>query len=177
MRYTTKPGLKYFWLIRHARSSHTASSDFERGLSASGRADGELMADFLRTTLQDSEHVPGWLITSAAKRAQQTSDYVASAFNVSSEQVNVERSLYLAEPEALLAALQETPADTGCVALVAHNPGLTWLVNDLSEDNQQLENFPTLGCALFASNVDRWSDIHQANRVSLFTPKGVGRKV
>ena len=89
---------------------------------------------------------------------------------------SVEQSLYLADPETLLATLKETPADVSCVALVAHNPGLTWLVNALSADNQQLDNLPTMGCALFESSAVHWSDVGNVSRVSLFTPKKIGRK-
>jgi len=113
---------------------------------------------------------------SAANRAKQTSAYVACGFGITPQHTNVEQSLYLADPETLLATLKETPADVSCVALVAHNPGLTWLVNALSADNQQLDNLPTMGCALFASSAAHWSDVGTVSRVSLFTPKKIGRK-
>lgn len=168
--------LKYFWLIRHARSSHAGSSDFERELNADGRADGELTARYLKKTIKDPLQIPGWLVTSAASRAMQTSDYVANGFGITPQHICIEQSLYLADPETLLATLKETPADKNCVALVAHNPGLTWLVNALSADDQQLDNLPTMGCALFDSNAEHWSDIGDVSRVALFTPKKIGRK-
>ena len=167
--------MKYFWLIRHARASHAAESDFERGLSASGRSDGELMAQFLSSNILDTKQVPGWLITSAARRARQTSDYIARGFGVAAEGVCTERRLYHADPETLLDALKETPAEEHCAAVVAHNPGLTWLVNGLSMPDQQLDNLPTLGCALFRSDTNDWANLSQATRVSLFTPKIIGR--
>jgi len=168
--------LKYFWLIRHARASDARSSDFERELSAAGRADGELVARYLKEKIEDPLQVPSWLVTSAATRAVQTSAYVADGFGITTEHRCVEQSLYLANPETLLATLKETPLEESCVALVAHNPGLTWLVNALSADNQQLDNLPTMGCALFESDATDWTDIGEASRVSLFTPKKVGRK-
>jgi len=174
------PALRYFWLIRHARSSETGRSDFERELSADGHADGKLVADFLQQQYQQniegSLQVPSWLITSAASRAIQTSAYIADGFSITPERTCVEQSLYLANPETLIAAIKETPAEENCVALVAHNPGLTWLVNELSANDQQLDNLPTLGCALFSSDAAHWSDVGEVNRVSLFTPKKIGRK-
>jgi len=134
------------------------------------------MAQHLNTSIQDPQQIPGWLVTSAAIRAKQTSDFIARAFAVPHEHICIDRSLYLADPETLFDALKETPAEQNCVALIAHNPGLTWLVNSLSDANEQLENLPTLGCALFSCEVSDWSELNRANCVLLLTPKKVGRK-
>ncbi len=168
--------MKFFWLVRHARSSDAGSSDFERELSSDGRADAELVARYLKKNTKNPLHIPGWLVTSAATRAKQTSAYVATGFGITPEHTCVEQSLYLADPETLLATLKETPEEESCVALVAHNPGLTWLVNALSADDQQLDNLPTMGCALFESDAAHWSDVVEVSRVALFTPKKIGRK-
>ena len=168
--------MKYFWLIRHARSAGTGPSDFERELSADGRADGKLVSRYLKNNINDPLPIPGWLVTSAASRARQTSDYIAEGFGIRPEHTCVEQSLYLANPETLLSTLKETPAEENCVALVAHNPGLTWLVNALSADDQQLDNLPTMACALFYSDATDWSDVAEVSLVSLFTPKKIGRK-
>jgi len=162
--------------VRHARSADRAASDFERELTASGRADGERLASFIASNTQDPAQIPGWLVTSAATRARQTSAYIADAFGVAPERICVERSLYLANPETLIETLRETPADENCVALVAHNPGLTWLVNNLARSDEQLDNLPTMGCALFSCDAADWSELNQARLVSFFTPKLIGRK-
>ena len=116
---------------------------------------------------------PDWLLTSAAARAQETSAYVAQAFELAAEQTVVERTLYLADPNQLLAALQETPADVHCTALVAHNPGLAWLVNELAEENQRIDAMPTLGSALFSADIADWSELRRASLVSFMTPRAL----
>lgn len=163
--------MRYFWLIRHAATQSQAASDIERQLSPQGHADGKLMTGYFTDEAKRAGVVANWLVTSAATRAQQTAQYVANGFGLADAQVLVEPSLYLAGPEHVLSSLRDTPDEFHCVALVAHNPGLTWLVNELSTDEQQIDNLPTLGNALFCSNVEHWSDLVDAQRISLMTPR------
>ncbi len=165
--------MKYFWLIRHAKTLQATASahDFERKLSASGHVDGRRMAQYFADQVAaDSSQCPEWLVTSAAKRAQETGQYVAEGFGITVDQIVVTQALYLADPQTLLAVLRETPADINSVALVAHNPGLSWLVNRLAGGSQDIA-LPTLGCACFCSTVTDWAQLNQAEMVSFMTPR------
>jgi phosphohistidine phosphatase len=71
--------------------------------------------------------------------------------------------LYLASPESLINVLRETPAGEQSVALVAHNPGLTELVNLLA-GTPVIENLPTLGVARFAVSVP-WAELRYGSAV------------
>ena len=159
--------------MRHARSEDQASSDFARELSPSGRSDANRMTAHFAS--QPQVHRPRWLVTSAAVRAEQTSDYVASGFALSATQRVSEPALYLASPETIVSTLKETPDSIDCVALVAHNPGLTWLINSWSSRSnspqETLDNLPTMGCALFQTDISSWADLATARRASLMTPK------
>lgn len=165
--------MKHFWLIRHAKTADAApgGDDFERELTAKGQDHGSRMAAYLKRCASDENHRAQWLVTSAAVRARQTSEHVAEAFEVSNDHCIEDPSLYLAPPQQLLESLRETPDDIGCTAIVAHNPGLTWLVNALVRGDQQIDNLPTMGCVLFRSEIDHWADLIQADLVSLMTPK------
>jgi len=128
-----EPAMKHFWLIRHAKSDWNLpdQADVERDLNTRGRRDGELMQAAFERLSANSGHQPDWLVTSRATRAQATAEYVLAGSGLARDHMIVDPGLYNATPEALLAALREAPIEAQCVALVAHNPGLTWLVNAL----------------------------------------------
>jgi phosphohistidine phosphatase len=148
---------KHFWLIRHAKSSWAEAhqDDFDRPLNARGVHDGERMADWLAEQTQRVD----WLISSPAARAQATARFVRHGFGVSADAFILDESLYLAAPETILACLHSTPAEARCVAIVAHNPGMTQLVNMLASESQPLGNLPTFGSALFSCATSDWRNI------------------
>ena len=167
--------MKQFWLIRHAKSANSAPNpeqgDFYRDLNERGRRDGAHMQTWFAQTANNQPACrPDWLITSNAVRAQSTSEFVASGFSIGADQRISDASIYNAGPESLLDALCSTPADANCVALVAHNPGLTWLVNALSDPAETIDNLPTLGCALFQTDIDDWATITKTRRLLLVSP-------
>jgi phosphohistidine phosphatase len=134
------------WVIRHAKSSwaNAGQSDFERPLNKRGNADGPRMA----TWLAEQASPATWIWTSDAARALATSGFVASGFASANPQTIPEHRLYHASPEGALDLLRETPSEVTSAAVVAHNPGLTWLVNLLSGE-QTIDNLPTFGIARF----------------------------
>ena len=134
------------WVIRHAKSdwSTPGQSDFERPLNERGRRDGPRMATWLRRQPEPAT----WIWSSDATRAQRTAAFVAQGFSGASPQLVLEHRLYLAGPERLIDVLRATPDDVGAVAVVAHNPGLTDLVNALAGE-QVIDNLPTFGVATF----------------------------
>ena len=114
-----------------------------------------------------------WIWCSSALRARQTAEYVSRGFNT---HVVEEPELYLASAERLLNCLQATPEDVHSVAVVAHNPGLTFLVNLLG--NQSVtENLVTFGTALFRTHIP-WNQIRfgRAEFISLNTPKSINKQ-
>jgi len=132
------------WLIRHAKSSwsSTAASDFERPLNARGERDGPRMASWLA---QQSDPAT-WIWTSDARRAKSTAEFVRQAFAVSAEHLQEAHELYLAEVETMLDVIRSTPPDVESVAVVAHNPGTTRLLNLLAAA-EVTDNVPTFGVA------------------------------
>lgn len=132
------------WLIRHAKSDwHAgATSDFERPLNRRGQRDGPRMARWLAA--QDAPAT--WIWTSDAVRAASTARFVADGFAAAQPELVADHRLYEAAPETLLEVLRETPPDQQSVALVAHNPGLTWLVNLLVGESL-VSNLPTFAVA------------------------------
>lgn len=96
--------------------------------------------------LRQQSDPPQWLWTSDAARALATTAFVQAGFELADVAVTPERALYHASAEQLLDVIQQTPEEIESVAVVAHNPGLTWLVNSLC-GNQITDNLATFAVA------------------------------
>jgi phosphohistidine phosphatase len=157
------------WVIRHAKSSwaDAGQTDFQRPLNKRGNSDGPRMAKWLAAQSDPAT----WIWTSDAARALATTEFVAQGFAAARPRVVADHRLYHASPEAACDLLRETPSDVTHVAVVAHNPGLTWLVNLLGGE-RSIDNLPTFGIARF--NIDgSWHelDYRAATLELLMAPK------
>lgn len=160
------------WLIRHAKSDWNAgvASDFDRPLNDRGERDGARMARWLAGQPDPAR----WIWSSDAARAQATARFVAAGFAAGAPELILDHRLYLAGPERLLEVVRETPADIASVAVVAHNPGLTELVNLLA-GHTVTDNVPTFGVARF-DLAPPWEQVHfgAARLALLMAPKRLG---
>jgi len=154
--------MKTLLALRHAKSSwdDEALDDHERPLNKRGRRDGPRMGELVR------EHrlTPDLIISSDAVRAQMTAVAVAEAARYAGD-ILVDRLLYLANPEDILAVLRtvrETNAET--VMIVGHNPGLEELVAQLTGEQQ---NLPTAALAQIVLPIDQWRDLNASTRGTL----------
>ena len=147
------------WLIRHAKSSWGESGlqDFDRPLNDRGRRDGPRMAAWLAA----QSHPATWVWTSSAARAAATARFVLSGFELDEQALFSLDELYHATPEQILEVVRRTPGDVQSVAVVAHNPGLTWLVNAMGAD-AVTGNLPTFGVARFDC-AGEWSALNTGN--------------
>jgi phosphohistidine phosphatase len=159
-------------LIRHAKSDwHApAASDFERPLNARGQRDGPRMARWLSQEV----HPAPWIWSSDAERARRTADFVADGFAAVQARVVEAHELYDAAPETILEVIRSSPADTASVAVVAHNPGMTQVLN-LLVGRIVTENLPTFGVARLDVPA-LWQDLAfgRAELDLLTSPKGLG---
>lgn len=160
------------WLIRHAKSSWSEPGrrDFDRPLNRRGERDGPIMAGWLARQSDPAT----WLWTSTAVRAQATARFVRRAFDLADDAVVASDELYEASPEQILDVLRETPAGVASVAVVAHNPGLTWLANTLA-DSPVTDNLPTFGVVRF-DYAGAWHDLRAGTATFDFlaAPKLIG---
>ncbi len=150
-----EPDCRRIWVIRHAKSSWAIvrQNDFDRPLNERGNRNGLQM----QTWLSGQSHGATWLWTSNAVRAVATSHYVGNGFALTAEQIVENDSLYGGSAEATLAVLRQTPREISNVAVVAHNPGLTHLVNKLT-GNYVTDNLPTFGIARLTTPAP-WQDL------------------
>jgi len=160
------------WIIRHAKSSwaEPRQADFARPLNKRGNADGARMASWLASQAEPAT----WIWSSDAVRALATAEFVARGFAHAAPQVVADHRLYHPSVESVCEVLRETPSDQSSVAVVAHNPALTYLVNHLAHEHV-LDNLPTFGVAQFTVAGKAWADFGPAITTleSLSTPKSL----
>jgi len=122
-------------LMRHAdaRWKDAAISDLERSLSRRGAAAAELMA----RRLLELELVPDLVLVSPARRTQQTAEIVARELALLPRRVQREEALYLATCADLLALVQRTGPRIAHLLVVAHNPGVSELVQHLLPQDER----------------------------------------
>lgn len=146
-------------LIRHAKSSwqQPQLSDQQRPLNKRGRRDAPVMAEWLQQQ-QESLDV---IYSSTAVRAISLAESIAAQLGI---RVCPAESLYTFSARELLAELQSLPDAERCVAVVAHNPALTELLNELASES--ISNVPTAAIAALDCDIDRWQQLSE-NRCTL----------
>lgn len=117
-----------------------------------------------------------WIWSSDAERARRTAEFVAEAFAVNADRVIDDHRLYGAQPDTLLEVIRETPDEAAAAAVIAHNPGMTQLLNMLVGETV-LDNLPTFGIARLHIP-GPWLDLGYGDaRLELFTsPKRLARE-
>ncbi len=94
---------------------------------------------------------PETLLSSTALRARQTAEAFSVVFDT---EVRELAELYLAAPDALLAAARAAGADE--VMVVAHDPGMSALVSRLADRDERMV---TCAVAVFTWHEGTWDDV------------------
>jgi phosphohistidine phosphatase len=112
--------------MRHgdARWRDAGISDLERSLNRRGTQAAEAMA----RRLLELELIPDLLLASPARRTQQTAEIVARELALPARRVLREESLYLGSCADMLALIQRTGPRVAHLLVVAHNPGVSELM-------------------------------------------------
>lgn len=115
--------------MRHAKSDwgDPAERDFDRPLNKRGRHDAPRMGEWLRR----EGLIPDWVLSSPARRAEDTGTKVCRALGLEAESIRIEPRIYDASLTVLLAVLAACPAERRLVLLIGHNPGLEELLDHL----------------------------------------------
>lgn len=145
--------MKTLLLLRHAKSSwdHADLKDHDRPLSPRGARD----APRIGRLLAERDLAPTRILTSTAVRAVSTAELVAAACG-GSPPIETLEALYLAAPEAYMAAVRDHGGEADRLLLVGHNPGLTTLVTRLTG---ACEPMPTAALARVEFEAGAWGDV------------------
>jgi phosphohistidine phosphatase len=148
--------VKRLTLMRHAdaRWQDAGLSDLERPLNRRGTAAAETMA----RRLQELALVPDLLLVSPARRTQQTGEIVARALALPPRRVLREEALYLASAADLLKVVQATGPRVAHLLVVAHNPGVSELVQ-LLVPKAEASGLATAALCSIAFETTHWTAI------------------
>jgi len=165
--------MKTLLLLRHAKSSKDdpALRDFDRPLNDRGKDDAKLIGRFMR----ERSISPDLLISSPAKRAQQTAELVMKAAGLT---INVafDERIYEADVHRLLVVVSQIEPSGNVVLLVGHNPGYEDLVEVLTGRTTRL---PTASLAQIDLTVEEWNKVRAgAGKLKrLMTPKDLKKQI
>jgi len=117
----------------------------------------------------------GLLVSSPARRALTTTEFIADAIGYPKSSIRHEPGIYEASAQELLELIRSFPEESSHVAMVGHNPGFTDVGNLLS--NASIANLPTCAVLLLEMEAPYWRDAGPATAklVEFDFPKS-GRK-
>jgi len=123
-------------LLRHAEAAaaHDGQEDIDRALTDHGRAEALDAAECMQAAGLRIDLI----LASTAVRTRETAIIVAARLDIADE-LRYEPTLYLAEPESLLAPLRACPERAHTVLLVGHNPGISALAQRFMGGHQRIE--------------------------------------
>lgn len=148
--------MKRLFIVRHAKSSWDFPhlSDFERPLNGRGTRDLPDMASRFESTGYSVDQ----LVSSPAVRAFSTAKGFAAKLGFSKEEILQESQLYHAGVASLKTVISKAGNQHDSVMIFGHNPGLTYLINELCD--LYLDNLPTCAVCGIEFEIDSWSQLN-----------------
>lgn len=153
--------MKQILFVRHAKSSWADMSlnDKERPLNKRGIRDAPLIAK----RCKDLGFAINLIISSPAVRAHLTAKIFHNFFQME-KPIQLEDYLYHGDPSDFEEAICGVDDNIDCVAIFGHNPGITYLANDL-DSNRYIDNVPTTGVLIGEIDIDYWEDFSIAKTI------------
>ena len=113
---------------------------------------------------------PDLVVSSPAVRALTTAELIARELDYDLREIVVDKRLYSASADDLLAVIHELGGKPKHVMLVGHNPEFAELAHSLSSD---IAEMPTCAAAEFTLDIESWSDVGRQPpaKAKLYTPK------
>lgn len=147
--------MKTLYLLRHAKSSWATpgQKDYERPLNDRGLHDAPEMAKRLLERGAQLDLV----VSSPAVRALTTATLVCKGMNLDPATIVENRQIYLAGSPKLMQIISLFDENCESAMLVAHNPALTDLANELAHAG--IDNIPTCGLVSICLPVEYWAEV------------------
>ena len=99
---------------------------------------------------------PQLIISSTAKRALKTAKHIAKQINYPLANIKTMKSIYHASAMELVKIIAKCNNEIDCLLLVAHNPSLNQLSNQLLQATHYFHNIPTTGMLSINLNINHW---------------------
>ncbi len=171
MSRTKNPaGTRSVVVVRHAKSSWDDSdvADHDRSLSPRGRKTLRRLC----AHLEQLRLHPGLVLCSSSRRTRETLDGIRPVLGPDVA-IEIDRRLYGADADELLACLRGVDDSVACTLLIGHNPGTADLVDLLADQrNRPVDTFPTAAVAVLSFS-GGWQTLEPASTSieSLWTPR------
>lgn len=157
--------MKTLFLIRHAKSSWTNinQKDFDRPLDKSGIESATEMAIRLR------KHLPkiDLFIASPAVRTTETCKIFCAAFQYHEKDIAFAPDIYEGAEKNYESVVIDIAQEHSQVAIVGHNPGITYFANRLVEDIW-IDSMPPCAMVAVESTCTEWKDFIASAKRCLF---------
>jgi phosphohistidine phosphatase len=156
---------RLLYLVRHAKSdwAYEGLSDIDRPLNERGYRDAPVMA----ARVAKLGHEPDRIVSSPAIRALTTALIFARQFEHEASSVALEPRLYEASPAAFIHLLGEQVDAVHKLMVVAHNPTLTDVANDLG--GVAISNVPTAAVVCVRFEAGSWAEaLRQPGKLEFF---------
>lgn len=148
--------VKTILLLRHARSSHGGTSDFDRPLNEIGKQDALLIGSFA----SKGNSIPDQIISSTAKRAKQTTELVNGIFSLNPKKISWNEDLYAGGTSAYVETIQNISHSVNIVMLVGHNPTIEECIALLVADSSAfIARIPPAGLISIEHPATKWEQI------------------
>ena len=146
--------MKTLFLIRHAKSSWSAPDlkDEERPLNDRGNRDAPMVA----RRMAQNWPTPDKIVCSQTLRARETAA-IMRAFWWNERSIEINDALYNGSASSSLEIIARIPAEVNSLALVFHNPTITYLSNVLAQ--LSIPNVPTCGIVILRLKVASWKEL------------------
>jgi phosphohistidine phosphatase len=153
---------KRLLLLRHAKAvpADGTAADFTRPLADRGERDSRRMGERLR--LRQRHAHPDLILASPAVRTRQTAAIVATTLAYPHENIALDESLYLADPDEIMAVIALQAPTIACLLVVGHNPGITELAHRLLP-SLAIDDLPTAAVVALDADIRRWADLARAS--------------
>ena len=152
---------KILILIRHAQaiSKETGKNDLERVVSETGVIEAVKMGKYLSAREICMEKI----LTSHANRSKETANLIVEQLKLDKERIEVIEDLYEASARILLNTVNGLDDKLSCVALIGHNPSLTFFCEYIS--STPVGYLPPGGLIIMKFTDTEWSEIEKGSGV------------
>ena len=149
--------MKKIIIIRHSKSSwkDLSLSDFHRPLNNRGKIDGPIMSKHLSNRINKVDFIH----SSSSVRTFQTSKFFIS--RIEFKNIKYDDNLYHCSAVSIIKMIKNYSEQYNSAIIIAHNPGLTNLINCITDIT--LDNLPTTGIVEIDFNCNKWIDISDKN--------------
>lgn len=148
-------------LMRHAKSGwdDPTLDDHDRPLNDRGRRSASAIGKWL----SEHRYVPDVVLSSTSQRTRETWGLIQQ--EVPATEVQFLPALYLASPDVILGAIQNT-VGAQTLMVLGHNPGTAYLalsISSASPDHAQFQRYPTAATTVFKFDQTSWNDVGPAH--------------